>query len=137
MELCRCCMLFVYCNIMLYSSGNKGFIVDSKRSLVWKSKTLFDDESYPFDLYLKLSPVIHLNRELVIFINTESTFVYALSSKDGSLQVSFNITDLPGYNGCMATPIFMGDAVYLIKAKSGYYISCLYTISSITAKTLS
>ena len=59
MELCRCCMLFVYCNIMLYSCDNKGFAVDFKRSLVWKSKTLFDDEGYPFNLLLKLCPTMH------------------------------------------------------------------------------
>ena len=86
---------------MLYSCGNKGFAVDSKGSLIWKSKSSIDDKGYPFDSLLKLSPTIHLDRESIMFINTESTFVYALSRKHSSLQVSLNITDLPGYNVCV------------------------------------
>ena len=121
---------------LLYSCGNKGFAVNSKGSLIWKSKTLFDNKGYPFDLWYKLSPAIHLDRELVIFINTESTFVYVLSSKDGSLQGFLNITDLPGYNGCVEPPILVGDAVYLIKAESGYQISYLYSIPLVKMLTV-
>ena len=93
------------------------------------SKISFDDKGYHFDSLFKLFPAIHLDRELIIFINTESTFVYVLSSKDGSLQGLLNITDLPGYNGCVEPPILVGDGVYLIKAESEYYISYLYSIS--------
>ena len=121
---------------LLYSCGNKGFAVDSRGSLIWKSKTSFDDKGYPFDSLFKLSPAIHLDRELIIFINTESTFVYALSSKDGSLQGFLNITDLPGYNGCVEPPILVGDAVYLIKAESGYQISFLYSIPLVKILTV-
>ena len=121
---------------LLYSCGNKGFAVDSKGNLIWKSKTLFDNKGYPFDSLLKLSPAIHLDRELIIFINTESTFVYVLSSKDGSLQGSSNITDLPGRNGCVEPPILVGDAVYLIKDESEYPISYLYSIPLVKILTV-
>ena len=126
----------ILCYSLLNSCGNKGFAVNSKGSLMWKSKTSFDDKGYPFDSPLKLSPAIHLDRELIIFINTESTFVYVLSSKDGTLQGFLNITDLPGYNGCVQPPILVGDAVYLIKDESGYSISYLYSIPLVKMLTV-
>ena len=60
-----------------------------------------------------------------------------MSSQVKMVHFKFPRTDLPGYNGCVETPILVEDAMYLIKAESGYSIFYLYTISSIIAKTLS
>ena len=77
----------------------------------------------------KLSPSVHLDRNLIVFIDTDSTNIYALSSKDGSLQGSSNIRELAGSNGCIEPPILVGDAVYLVKADGGDFLPSNYLYS--------
>ena len=90
---------------------------------------MYDKNGYHFNSLFKHSPAIHLDRELIIFVNTGSTNIYALSSKDGSLQGSSNITVLTGNDGCTEPPIIVGDAVYLIKSSGGHLFYYLYSIS--------
>ena len=101
----------------------------SNGTLRWNSK-LFGEKGYRSDALFKLSPSIHLDRNVIVFVDTDSTHIYALSSKDGSLQGSANITGLTGSNGCIEPPLLVGDAVYLVKAHGGdfFHYNYLYSI---------
>ena len=102
--------------------------MDSKGILLWKSKP-FGEDGYRSDTLFKLSPSIHLDKNVIVFIDTSSTYIYALSSKDGSLQGSSNITELTGSDGCVEPPILVGDAVYLVKAHGGDLLPSNYLYS--------
>lgn len=89
----------------------------------------FGEDGYHSDTLFKLSPSVHLGRNLIVFVDTGSTQIYALSSKDGSLQGSSNISGLTGSNGCIEPPILVGDAVYLVKAHGGGFLPSNYLYS--------
>ena len=113
--------LFYFC-----SCGNKAFAVNSKGDIIWESKT-FNDTGYTFDSLLKFSPALHLDKKLLIFVNTHSTELYVLSLSDGSVQGIYSIREYSGFSGCIEPPLLVGESVYIIKADSNS-ITYLYSI---------
>ena len=110
------------------SCGNLVFAVDSKGSLLWRSKQFDSSPGYQSLDLLKLSPAIYSNKQMLIVVNTNSSSLITVSTVDGRLLKEYDIPRLAATdNGVREPPIIAGDIVYLIKSHdlSKYYLFSL------------
>lgn len=96
------------------------FSIFSDGKLRWKSKQFGDNSGSVFNY--AVPPSLHPNK-LVYFINTNSSALFALSTKDGSLVKSYNITHELFYY--VQPPIVVGSKVlYLTRFGVSPYTEC-------------
>ena len=107
-----------FINFFTYSCGNRVFAVDTTGKLIWKSKQ-YGKTGYTFDYRLKLSPIVHPHG-YIVFIDTASEVLYALSSSDGTEIGSYKTPSLTNANGCVEPPFIVGNRVYWMPAQ--YYV---------------
>ena len=105
-------------NFFTYSCGNRVFAVDTTGKLIWKSKQ-YGKTGYTFYNHQKLSPIIDPHG-YIIFMDTASKVLYALSSSDGSEKSSYTFPSLEKANECSEPPFIVGNRIYWIIAQ--YYV---------------
>ena len=114
----------VIINFFTYSCGNRVFAVDTTGKPIWKSKQ-YGKTGYVFDHRLKLSPIVHPHG-YIVFIDTASEVLYALSSSDGSEIGSYKTPSLVNATVCDDPPFIVGNRVYWIPAQN-YIKSYLFS----------
>lgn len=117
---------FLYC-----SCGNRVFAVDSKGKLLWKTDILKDSPGYPFNTRIRFSPAIVPNinnTNLLVLTDSNSSYLFAVSTSNGSILGSYKVPVLVNDNGIAQPPFVAGKRVYWIRGQY-YYNKCyLYSI---------